>query len=76
MKNGVFKKLLYITRGTGVSKDEFIKIIDLMEDYAKYYHKAQLVTNQRICPCCGDTLMKQVASSNFNCVNCGLTVRL
>jgi len=28
-----------------------------------------------ICPKCGDNLMKQVASSNLNCVNCGETFR-
>ena len=48
-----------------------ITLAQILDDY----HKEQLAINQRICPCCGDLLMKQVASSNFNCVNCGLTVR-
>jgi len=34
----------------------------------------QLSTNLEICPRCGDLLIKQVNSSNLNCVNCGLTL--
>ena len=54
-----------------INPSHYFDLIELIHNY----HKEQLSTNEESCPRCGDTLMKQVASSNLQCVNCGITVR-
>jgi len=54
-----------------INPSHYFDLIELIHNY----HIEQLSTNEEICPRCGDLLMKQVASNNLQCVNCGLTVR-
>jgi len=73
IENNNYKQLpttTYVYDYAGGSS-EFVRR-DIVEKVIKRLTKS---TNEEICPRCGDTLMKQVASNNLQCVNCGLTIR-
>lgn len=66
------EKLNQLVSRTDMSGNEKVQqLIDFIDNKVT----EQLVTNEKTCPRCGDTLMKQVNSNNLNCVNCGLTQR-
>jgi len=57
-------------------KEEMMKALDRLIQYEIKQSQTEVPSDEEsLCPICGDKLMKQVNSTNLNCVRCGETIK-